>query len=247
MPRPTPRQWIYLSIVGLAIVAIAFYFLTRDANQKADNRGAVVVTFAEQAQEACADPVQRADLAETGFSCAALEAAAERVESDDQAVLIPGPRGERGSVGPPGLDGSDGRDGSPGATGPRGATGPAGKAGEPGLPGPTGPVGPGGPAGADGQDGARGEIGPTGPTGAKGDTGDTGPAGEPGPRGEPGPQGPPGEPGAVGPKGAPGAPGAPGRGIETIACDSVTPFTLTVTYDDGTTATYECARGLPGE
>lgn len=241
MRRPTPRGWIFVSIAGLAVVAILFYFLTRDANEKADNRGQVVVTFAEQAQEACADPVQRADLAETGFSCAALEAAAERVGSDDQAVLIPGPRGERGPVGPPGLDGFDGRDGKPGPTGPRGATGPAGNAGEPGLPGPTGDVGPGGPAGTDGEDGAPGEPGPAGPVGPKGDTGDRGPAGEPGPRGEVGPPGPAGEPGPAGPQ---GDPGAPGRGVDSIACDSATPFTLTITYSDGTTAVLTC--GGPG-
>jgi len=244
MPRPAPRQWIYLSIIGLAVVAVLFYFLTRDATEKADNRGAVVVTFAEQAKEACADPVQRADLAESGFSCTALEAAAERVESDDGAVLIPGPRGERGPVGPPGLDGADGRDGQRGATGPRGAVGPAGKAGEPGLPGPTGPVGPGGPSGSDGTDGQdgqqgpKGETGDPGPAGPKGDTGDRGPTGD---TGEPGPVGP------AGPAGPQGETGPAGRGIESIACDSVTPFTLIVTLTDGTTATYACGAGAPTE
>lgn len=231
MPRPTPRQWIYLSIVGLAIVAVLFYFLTRDAQSdeqaaKAEKRQTEIVASSalDQVLAECEAPALSAR--ERRF-CLRAERAAEAVENDD-VTLIPGPKGDTGATGP---SGADGRDGAPGATGARGATGPAGKAGEPGLPGPTGSVGPSGTDGSDGQPGPKGDTGPAGP---KGDTGDRGPTGEPG---VPGPEGPAGP---AGPQGAPGAPGAAGVGIIGLTCDSVTPLTLTVTYSDGTSATFTC-------
>lgn len=150
----------------------------------------------------------------------------------------------------------DGRRGRPGPAGP---TGPAGIAAEP----PTtaeiralveavyqaDPPDP----GEDGSNGAQGPKGDTGPAGkdATPDMVATAVDRYCSARGEClGPQGVPGDPGSAGPagpKGDPGDPGTPGRGIASIACDSATPFTLTVTYSDGTTATYECGTGLPGE
>jgi hypothetical protein len=99
-----------------------------------------------------------------------------------------------------------------------------------------------GSPGADGQDGAQGEPGADG---------------QPGPQGERGPgptdeqiaaavasycaegrcQGPPG------PQGERGPAGEPGRGIASLTCDSATPFTLTLTYSDGTSETYTCGPG----
>jgi hypothetical protein len=224
--KPTARNTAIVGlVVGIACL-VALRLLYGQSEQRADNNAAVVQSFADQAAEACADPAQRIELAESGFSCSAIESAAENIEAD--TTLIPGPRGATGPEGPTGPPGADGRDGEPGATGPRGATGPAGKAGEPGLPGPTGPIGP---AGDDGSTGLTGPKGDRGEPGAPGPKGDTGPAGEPGPRGEPGPQGDIGPAGPSGPTGV---------GIAGVACDTATPFTLTVTYTDGTTATYSC-------
>lgn len=264
MPRPTPRWWIYLSIVGLAIVAVAFYFLTRDATQTAETRteqrnaavGAAegviecVVNPDTETTDECEDEAQDAQETleeqvppvgltdrqrrEVILITAELIAAEPQLSEADvvDAVLDRIPQPE---------DGSDGD---------RGRRGPAGPAGADAEPPTTAEIralvvavynaNPPAP-GADGDDGA---------TGPKGDTGAPGPRGETGPRGEPGPQGPTGETGPqgpAGPQGDAGAPGAPGRGIASIACDSATPFTLTVTYDDGTTATYECGPGLPVE
>lgn len=186
-------------IVGIACL-VALRMLYGDASKESDHRGAVIETFADQAAEACADPTQRAELARQGFSCKAIEDAAERVEGGGDPVLVPGPQGERGLTGPRGFPGPAGVDGEPG---PRGAAGPAGKAGEPGLPGPTGDVGPSGPrgeigpagpAGRDGEDGAPGERGPQG---EKGEPGRDGIDGAPGPQGDVGPEGPQGVPGVV--------------------------------------------------
>lgn len=242
-PAVTSRRLKLVFFVAALVIVLALLWFagrTEQEGQKADDNAAVVRSFADQAAEACADPAQRLELAEAGFSCSAIEKAAERVDDGD-TTLIPGPRGATGPTGPPG---ADGRDGFPGATGPRGATGPAGKAGEPGLPGPTGEPGvdgqrgDNGPPGAPGKDGAAGT---TGADGAQGPRGEQGPPGEQGPRGEAGTQGPQGD------RGADGQPGAPGRGITAISCDSVTPFVLTVTYSDGTTATYSCGPGSPAK
>jgi hypothetical protein len=232
MPRPTPRQWIYLSIVGLAIVAVLFYLLTRDAQKGEAQAERVVQTFADQAASACADPVQRVELAEQGFSCKALEEAAEQVENDDvDPVLVPGPQGDRG------------------LTGPRGFPGPAGVDGEPGPRGLVGPQGDRGPRGFDGSDstipGPQGEASTVpGPAGPKGDAG---PRGEQGPRGETGPAGPQGDPGPAGPVGADGAPGPAGpAGVVNVvtapACAALLPgMSVSLTYDAGTqTLTLTC-------
>jgi hypothetical protein len=228
--KPTARNAAIIGLVVGIVCLVALRLLYGQSEQRADNNAAVVQSFADQAAEACADPAQRIELAESGFSCSAIEQAADNIEVD--TTLIPGPRGATGPTGPAGPPGADGRDGAPGGTGPRGATGPAGKAGEPGLPGPTGPVGPAGDDGNVGPAGPKGDRGEQGPPGPKGDTG---PAGEPGPRGEPGTQG---DPGPIGPAGPAGV------GIAGLACDTAAPFTLTVTYTDGTTATYSC--GGPG-
>lgn len=102
---------------------------------------------------------------------------------------------------------------------------------------------------------ARGRCrGPAGDTGAPGATGATGPQGPPPTseqvaaavaaycangrcRGPEGPQGPPGPEGSPGP---PGPAGPAGRGIAELACDSVTPLELTITWTDGTTSTVTC-------
>lgn len=126
-------------------------------------------------------------------------------------------------------------------TGAQGLTGAAGPSGIAGL---TGPTGDRGPAGRDGQSitgpiGPRGSNGPSGLNGADG-VGSQGAAGEPGPAGPPGERGPAGADGADGTSGADGARGEAGVGIASLACDSVTPLTLTITYTDGTTATVTC-------
>jgi hypothetical protein len=227
------RRTAILGLVAVLVCLVGLRLLYGQSEQRADNNAAVVQSFADQAAEACADPAQRIELAEAGFSCSAIETAADNIEAD--TTLIPGPRGATGPAGPTGPPGVDGRDGAPGATGPRGVTGPAGKAGEPGLPGPTGPIGPAGDDGSVGPAGPKGDRGEQGPPGPKGDVG---PAGEPGPRGDPGAQGDVGPAGPAGPA---------GLGIAGIDCDTAAPFTLVVTYSDGTTATYSCGRPDPVE
>lgn len=236
-PAISPRVLQVLVITAVALVVAALLWFagrTEQEGRQADENAAVVQSFADQAAVACADPVQRIELAAQGFSCKSIEDAAKQVESGSDPVLVPGPQGPRGLTGPRGFPGSAGADGEPGA---RGAVGPAGKAGEPGLPGPTGPTGPvggrgdDGPVGASGEDGQDGTPGERGPQGEKGEPGRDGLDGASGPQGEQGEQGPAGQPGAT------------GRGITAIACDSATPFALTVTYSDGTTETYECGPG----
>lgn len=111
-------------------------------------------------------------------------------------------------------------------TGPRGPAGPPGKSGQ---------------AGADGQDGANGADGNSveGPAGPAGPTGPP-PTDEQVLRGVEtycsandcqGPAGPKGEQGEVGPA---------GLGISSIACDSVLPLTINVTYSDGSVQTVSC-------
>lgn len=228
-PKVSPRVLRLETIAAvLLIVAALLWFVGRSAQEEraADENAAVAQSLADQFVEACADPGQRVELSGSGVSCSAIEQAVERI--DDGQVLIPGPRGDQGPPGPPGADGRDGADGEPGATGRRGPSGPAGKAGDAGTPGPTGAPGEPGEAGDPGD---PGPVGPAGPRGERGEKGDTGPEG---PRGEQGP------PGAVGPAGPVGPAGATGVGIAGITCDSTTPFTLTVTYTDGTTATVTC-------
>lgn len=274
MPRPTPRWWIYLSIVGLAIVAIAFYFLTRDATQVAetrtDERNAAVGAAegvidcvvdpdtettdecedeAQDAQETLEEQVPPVGLTqrqrrEVILIAAELIAAEPELSEADvvTAVLDRIPQPEDGARGRPGPRGPAGQDADPPTTEEIRALVVAVYNANPPAPG------------ADGRDGEDGRD-----STVPGPRGDTGPAGKDATpemvagavdrycsaRGEcAGPQGSAGPPG---PQGDPGAPGSPGRGITAIACDSVTPFTLTVTYSDGTTATYECSRGVTAE
>jgi len=130
--------------------------------------------------------------------------------------------GEQPVAVPPTTSGPQGIPGLQGDTGPQGQAGPRGPIGPRGQ---TGPAGPPGSPGIDGKDGAAGEPGATG---AEGPMGPAGPAGEAGP---------------LGPQGPKGDDGEPGRGIASLSCDSATPFTLTVTYSDGTSETYICGPG----
>ncbi|WP_185972905.1 hypothetical protein [Aeromicrobium piscarium] len=107
----------------------------------------------------------------------------------------------------------------------------------PGRPGADGEPGAQGEPGRPGRDGEDGEsiIGPPGES-IVGPPGITGPAGPPGASG---PAGPPGERGTTGER------GTDGRGIAAIACTSLTPIELTITYSDGTTATVSCGPVEP--
>lgn len=248
VPKVSSRSLrIQVAVVFVAIVLALLWYAGRTAQegQRADDRAAVVQTFADQAAEACSDPVQRVRLAEQGFSCQAIEDAARKVEDGSVPVLVPGPQGERGLTGPRGFPGPAGIDGEPG---PRGAAGPPGKAGEPGLPGPTGPTGPTGEPGARGEAGAPGAAGKDGIDGEDGAPGDRGPAGERGEKGEPGrggidgaagPQGEPGPPGPAGPQGIPGVVDV----VTSPECSDLAPnMTVSLAYDAATqTLTLACS------
>ena len=101
----------------------------------------------------------------------------------------------------------------------------------------SGPPGPPGSRGPRGHKGARGRRGQKGRTGNKGDQGIMG---SPGQQGEAGNKG---EKGDMGPAGMPGTKGEPGESISPPAVD-VSPVTLTV--NDGGTASFQCtASGNP--
>ena len=113
----------------------------------------------------------------------------------------------------------------------------------------SGPPGPPGPPGPIGQKGARGRKGQKGKTGNKGDQGIMGPPGKSGKRGIIGPvglqgeTGDKGEKGDIGPAGMPGTKGEPGESISSPAV-VVSPVTLTV--NEGGTASFQCsASGNP--
>ena len=113
----------------------------------------------------------------------------------------------------------------------------------------SGPPGPPGPPGPTGHKGVRGRRGQKGRTGNKGDQGIMG---SPGKRGRQGIMGPvglqgetgnKGEKGDIGPVGMPGAKGEPGESISSPAV-VVSPVTLTV--NEGGTASFQCsASGNP--
>ena len=110
-------------------------------------------------------------------------------------------------------------------------------------------TGPPGPPGAPGTKGARGRRGQKGRTGNKGDRGIMGSPGKSGKQGIEGPAGSMGEPGAkgekgdIGPAGMPGRKGEPGESISSPAV-VVSPVTLTV--NEGGTASFQCsASGNP--
>ena len=109
--------------------------------------------------------------------------------------------------------------------------------------------GPPGPPGPPGTKGARGRRGQKGRTGNKGDRGIMGSPGKSGKQGIMGPAGLMGEPGTkgekgdIGPAGMPGRKGEPGESISSPAV-VVSPVTLTV--NEGGTASFQCsASGNP--
>ena len=113
----------------------------------------------------------------------------------------------------------------------------------------SGPPGPPGTPGTRGQKGARGRRGLKGRTGNKGDQGIMGPSGKSGKKGIMGPVGLQGETGNkgqkgdIGPAGMPGTKGEPGESISSPAV-VVSPVTLTV--NEGGTASFQCsASGNP--
>ena len=109
--------------------------------------------------------------------------------------------------------------------------------------------GPPGPPGPPGTKGVRGRRGQKGRTGNKGDRGIMGSPGKSGKQGIEGPAGLMGEPGTkgekgdIGPAGMPGRKGEPGESISSPAV-VVSPVTLTV--NEGGTASFQCsASGNP--
>ena len=112
-----------------------------------------------------------------------------------------------------------------------------------GPPGPPGPLGPRGPKGARGRRGHKGRTGNKGDQGIMGSPGKTGKQGIMGPVGLQGETGNKGEKGDIGPKGMPGTKGEPGESISSPAV-IVSPVTLTV--NEGGTASFQCsASGNP--
>ena len=114
---------------------------------------------------------------------------------------------------------------------------------------PSGPTGPPGLPGPRGHKGARGRRGQKGRTGNKGDRGIMGSPGKSGKQGIMGPiglqgkTGNKGEKGDIGPAGMPGIKGEPGESISSPAV-VVSPVTLTV--NEGGTASFQCsASGNP--
>lgn len=101
-----------------------------------------------------------------------------------------------------------------------------------------GPRGEQGPQGLQGVEGLQGPRGEQGPQGEPGEVGPQGPQGVPGPQGEPGPEGPQGI------QGPQGEPGAAGRGIQSTVLNE--DYTLTITFDDGSSYTTPSIRGADG-
>ena len=140
----------------------------------------------------------------------------------------PGPPGPKGHEGDRGLRGQKGRTGSRGVKGIMGVIGPAGPKGETGTKGQKGYRGPAG------MPGPKGDLGPAGPPGKQGIMGSPGLKGETGIKGEKG---------DIGPAGMPGAKGEPGESISSPAV-VVSPLTLTV--NEGGSASFQCsASGYP--
>ena len=108
----------------------------------------------------------------------------------------------------------------------------------------SGPPGPPGPPGPRGHNGARGRRGQKGKTGNKGDQGIMGSPGKSGKQGVMGPVGLQGEPGYkgekgdIGPAGMPGSKGEPG---ESISSPAVVVFPVTLTVNEGGTASFQCS------
>lgn len=242
-------RWHYAFFALLILALVAFVaFSVRGLGDRiatAEDRVADSATAADENQEAArrlAEQVER-----LGGNPV--------VEPDDLPPVVgePGPAGESGEPGPQGEPGPapsqadvatavalycsggtcDGADATPSQVASAVAAycnnrgecaGPAGDNGTPGADGSNGSDG------SDGSDGADGNTGPPGPQGPQG----------PGPTPEQiaaavsdycadgrcrGPEGPRGQTGV---------------GIAQLACDSVTPLELTVTYTDGTQQTLSC-------
>ena len=112
-----------------------------------------------------------------------------------------------------------------------------------GPPGPPGPPGPRGHKGARGRRGQKGRTGNKGDQGIMGSPGKSGKQGIMGPVGLQGETGSKGEKGDIGPAGMPGTKGEPGESISSPAV-VVSPVTLTV--NEGGTASFQCsASGNP--
>ena len=109
--------------------------------------------------------------------------------------------------------------------------------------GPPGPPGPPGPRGHNGARGRRGRNGNKGDKGIMGSPGKSGKQGIMGPAGLKGETGTKGEKGDTGPTGMPGTKGEPGESISSPAV-VVSPVTLTV--NEGGSASFQCsASGNP--
>lgn len=92
-----------------------------------------------------------------------------------------------------------------------------------------------------GEDGSDGDDGGDGTDGTDGTDGGDGTDGEPGGPGADGIDGQDGTDGTDGEDGTDGRDGDDAPRIAFIECDSITPFTLTVGLDDGTTYSVECS------
>ncbi len=108
----------------------------------------------------------------------------------------------------------------------------------PGLPGPPGPPGPRGHTGARGRRGQKGRTGNKGDKGIMGSPGKSGKQGIMGPAGLKGETGTKGEKGGIGPAGMSGNKGEPGESISSPAV-VVSPVTLTV--NEGGSASFQCS------
>ncbi len=181
-----------------------------------------------------------------------------------------GPQGLKGDTGATGPEGPQGPQGPQGIQGIQGEQGPKGDTGATGPEGPQGEQGPKGDKGDTGVQGLQGEQGP------KGDTGATGPEGPQGLQGIQGEPGTPGADGVSvvsveqtttssadggenvvtvtlsnGVKstfkiknGSKGSTGEKGNGIKSAVLNA--DYTLTLTFDDGTTYTTPSIRGAQG-
>ncbi|KAL9967651.1 hypothetical protein ACROYT_G025931 [Oculina patagonica] len=109
-----------------------------------------------------------------------------------------------------------------------------------GPPGPPGPPGPKGHKGARGRRGQKGRTGNKGDKGIMGSPGTSGKQGIMGPAGLKGETGTKGEKGDIGPAGMPGSKGEPGESISSPAV-VVSPVTLTV--NEGGSASFQCSAG----
>ena len=110
----------------------------------------------------------------------------------------------------------------------------------------SGPPGPPGPRGPRGHKGPRGQRGQKGRTGNKGDQGIMGSPGKSGKQGIMGPVGLQGESGNKGEKGDRGPKGTKGEPGESISSPAVFVSPVTLTLNEGGTASFQCSTsGIP--